>query len=146
MRTVEYLDELAKLTETGSDYAVSKLLGLSRQWISHYRNGRTFSDETAVKVAQLLGIPEGVILADMHAERAASGPVAEAWRHAAEVLRKSAAAVVAVAVLVGGLVLDAPPAGAAQPQNTVYYVKSRRRFRELLDFLLDLADLALSPL
>ncbi len=104
MRTVEYLDELAKLTETGSDYAVSKLLGVSRQMISGYRSGyRTFSDENAVKVAQLLGIPEGVILADMHAERAASGPVAEAWRHAAEVLRKSAAAVVAVAVLVGGL-------------------------------------------
>ena len=117
MRTVDYLDELAKLTDTGSDYAVAKLLGVSRQWVSHYRRGRTFSDETAVKVAQLLGIPPGIILADMHAERASSDDVATAWRQVAETLKKSAAAVLAVVVMVGSW-LGAPSPAEAAPTTS----------------------------
>lgn len=112
MKTIDYLEAVRGLTETGSDYAVAKSLGISRQKISGYMNkGITMGPDVCERVAQLLGIPLAAVLADMEAERAKRTPVKEAWEKAAELLRQSAA--VLLLGLFGVASMGTRPADAA---------------------------------
>jgi hypothetical protein len=81
MKPSEYLDAIKAKTGTESDYALHKMLGLTRGQISHYRHDRQgFSDEIAVQVAELLNVPAGKVLIDMHIMRAQSKPqLLAAW-------------------------------------------------------------------
>ena len=122
MRTAGYLELLRKLTETGSDYAISKLLGETRQKISGYKNkGITFGPEICEKVAEILEIPLEVVLADMEAERAKRAPIRKAWEHTADILRKSAAAMLVGVLLVAGAGNPAPAEASIPADNNKYY-------------------------
>jgi len=90
--TQEYLDAIKARYDLPTDYRLAKFMGMSTQAISHYRHkGTTFSDEVALKVAELLELPEGKVLADMQAERARSERVKAAWREIARKLSQAAA-------------------------------------------------------
>jgi plasmid maintenance system antidote protein VapI len=80
MNTKEYLDRLKKELGVESDYALHKALGITRSAISKLMHGGgTLSDESAIKVAELLGIPPGQVIIDMHIERSKAPEIRAAW-------------------------------------------------------------------
>ncbi|MCW8917468.1 MAG: helix-turn-helix transcriptional regulator [Gammaproteobacteria bacterium] len=124
MNTREYLEKIRPLTETGSDYAISKMLGVTRQMISMFKSGkRCFPDDVSVRVARVLDLPPGVVLADIHAERT-TGEASKVWHQLAVQLRRSAAGILSLALVIGAAGSPAPAeAGSVNTPNTVYYVK-----------------------
>lgn len=75
MNTWDYIERLrSKLADQGesdSDYRISQVLGVTRGALSHYRSkAREADDETAAKIAELLGIPPGRVIADIRIGRA----------------------------------------------------------------------------
>lgn len=97
----EFLDALRSRYGLRSDYQVSKLLGVSASYVSKYRHGRVgFSDELAAKVAELLDLDPGYVLARLYEERAQSDEGRNVWR---ELARRLAPATVALLLLVVGL-------------------------------------------
>lgn len=147
MNTQDYLEKLRPLTDTGSDYAISKLVGVTRQMVSMFKSGkRDFPDEVCVKVARLLELPPGVVLADIHAERT-TGEASKVWHQLAVQLRRSAAGILSLAFLVGAVGTPAPADAAISTSQPIHIMlKRRRRFSEWLADLLDLAEAALLPL
>ena len=71
MKTVDnYLDLLKKKYEIKSDYALAKFLGISKQRITTYRQGRSsFSTEFCIIVAKFLGLEPLEVIAAMQAMR-----------------------------------------------------------------------------
>lgn len=84
MNTVEYLQQAKKALKIESDYALAKSLGITRSNISSLINGKTtMSDETACKVAAIIGKHAGLVMLDMHRERAATPEQASIWNEIA---------------------------------------------------------------
>jgi transcriptional regulator with XRE-family HTH domain len=78
--TVEYLDALRERLDLPSDYAASKVLGVTRAAASKWRQGRTtFDDLTACKVADILGIEPLEVIAACNFERASDERSREVW-------------------------------------------------------------------
>ncbi len=93
MKTISYyLDELQKLTETGTDYAVSKLLNTSTQRISKYRSGASFDDEMCVKVSDLLKIDLKEVIAAANYHREKNEKKKQFWLKTFENVKKPVAA------------------------------------------------------
>jgi predicted transcriptional regulator len=90
--TIKVLDRLnTKLAM--SDYQLHKLLGVSKATVSRWRVGKgSFSDTTALKIAEILDENPGYMLALAAAERATGEPERKAWTTAAKRLQRSAAA------------------------------------------------------
>lgn len=77
MKTViNYLDELKE--QTGSDYKSAKALVISKEGVSKIRKRGQMSDETAIKIAQLLDIDESEVLIAAAVARS-QGEVKKAW-------------------------------------------------------------------
>jgi len=88
--SAKYLDFLQEKTETGSDYAVSKLLGVSANRISNYRCGRSkFDDEMAVRVANALDIEPMEVIAAIKLEYCKEKEDAKMAGFWAETLKKT---------------------------------------------------------
>ena len=138
--TIEYIDAVKAKTGAASDYAVAPILGITRSAVSRYRNGHDFfSDEMALKVASILDIDPGLVVAAVHAERAKNDQEKAVWINIFEKLGGMAAAVIL------GVALQAPTPSQAAPvldssasniPNSVYYVKSRRRKKQPLGMTL----------
>ncbi|MGK5073257.1 hypothetical protein [Janthinobacterium sp. ZB1P44] len=80
MNTCEYLDRVRLRLDLPSDYALQTPLNLSKSQLSRYRTGKDFlSDDVALRVSEILGIPAGTVLLDMHIERSRSPEVRAAW-------------------------------------------------------------------
>ena len=79
MNTQEYLDRVKKELGVESDYALQKPLNLTRSSISKLRHGGTFSDETAVLVAEILRMHPGIVMLDMHREREKNPQIQAIW-------------------------------------------------------------------
>lgn len=77
--TVQFLDALATKEGGCSDYRLSKILGVTPQGVATYRKGKTFSDDTAMKVAQLLDLDAAYVVMCMHQERAKTEAERELW-------------------------------------------------------------------
>lgn len=127
MRTLDFIDAVKRHRQISSDYACAQALGLTRAQLSNYRQGKgALGDETAVKVADMLGMDAGYVMACMHAERASNPEIRVRWEGVAARLQRAGLAAV-VAVLAVFLVGVAPsPADAATPrigEPSVYYVK-----------------------
>lgn len=77
MKTInEYLDQIE--TKTGSDYAIAKKIGVSKQAISIIRKTGHVKEETAIKIADALKIDRSeVVLAAMIAR--SEGEVKKTW-------------------------------------------------------------------
>jgi transcriptional regulator with XRE-family HTH domain len=81
MKTTDYLDSIQVKYSLASDYAISKILGISRQAISNYRSGRGSLDDTvALRAADLLEIEPGIVLLDMYIERTRVDKTRDVWR------------------------------------------------------------------
>ncbi|HJV86930.1 MAG TPA: helix-turn-helix domain-containing protein [Noviherbaspirillum sp.] len=81
MNTAEYLDALRAKLDLPSDYALQKVLGVTKQQVSRYRKGHdVFSDEVALRVAEFLGRHPGLVMLDMHRERAKTPESKALWQ------------------------------------------------------------------
>lgn len=95
MQTTRQLLEVVKQRHgLPTDYQLAKFLGISRQRISNNMRGQTMSDETALLVAEALGLPGEHVMAIVATERAKSEAVKKAWQRAA-----AATAVIVLALL-----------------------------------------------
>lgn len=80
MNTVEYLDAAKRAVSVESDYALAKQLGVRTSTISNYRSGRSqMDDEMATKVAAAIGVHPGLVILDMHRERAKTPAERSVW-------------------------------------------------------------------
>ena len=80
MNTIEYLDAAKRALGVESDYALAKKLQMRASSISNYRAGRShMDDEVAGKVAAVLGTHPGLVILDMHRERAKSPAEKSLW-------------------------------------------------------------------
>lgn len=116
MRTLDLIDALKRHRDISSDYATAQVLGITRSELSKYRHGKAYlGDETAVKVADMLGIDAGYVMACMHAERASNPDVRTRWQGVADRLRAAgmAAVMAFLAVLCVGV---APSPADAHPR------------------------------
>lgn len=78
--TIDFLDALKARHSLHSDYSVAKKLGVTRTSISNYRSKRSFFDnDTAIRVARLLDIDPGFVVACCHLERAKSDDEKAVW-------------------------------------------------------------------
>jgi len=112
--TTELLDQVKAKHGLPSDGKLSALLGLTRAQVSRYRNkGDAFGEDVALKVADLLDLDPGYVLACAAFERAKSEGARSAWRHVADVSKRFGAAA-ALLLLVGVPALTPAPAEAAQ--------------------------------
>jgi transcriptional regulator with XRE-family HTH domain len=108
----DFLDRAKQRAGVESDYALSKLAGLSRANISNYRNGRTQPDERAImQLCALSGDDPEHVAACIQSMRAANDDAAYLWRRIADRLQKGVGAVV-MAPAVAMLLLAAAPSPA----------------------------------
>lgn len=84
MKTPHYLDALKKRLNLTADYQLAVPLGVDRASVSNYRSGkRSFDNEQAFIVAELLTVDARQVIADMElerAQRAHNKPKIELWR------------------------------------------------------------------
>jgi predicted transcriptional regulator len=123
------LDELKARNGGASDYAIAKMLGITRSSVSKYRNKLgSFDDSVAIRVANLLEIDPAIVISSMHAERSRMPEERAIWEGIIERLGGVAAAL----ALGVGLVSAPPQAEAAQApishnsMTNLHYVKSRK--------------------
>lgn len=77
---IDYLREIEQ-AKGWSRFRISKELGMSSQRVYQlFDEGGTYNDETAVKVAGILGIDAGMVVAAAHMEREKSPAVQAVWK------------------------------------------------------------------
>lgn len=88
MKAAEWIDRVKTQQGWDSDYRVAKELGLSRNTISTYRGGRsqTMDNETAAKVAAVMGENPAAIIIDQVAERSKDPEISTALHKVAQSL------------------------------------------------------------
>lgn len=80
MNTIEYMAALKKRLGIDSDYALAKALGVTKQTVSRYAKGiGQFDDEVARRVASILEMHPGLVMLDMHRERAKTPEDRSIW-------------------------------------------------------------------
>jgi len=95
MTTNEYLDAVKALHGLTSDYALSKLLGVTQSSIQQYRSGRSaLGIETAMKVGEILSVDGHFVdghkvYADGQIERAKNSAQSAFWKDIAEKFSES---------------------------------------------------------
>jgi len=73
---LSYLDDLKE--KNGSDYKTAQMLKITKESVSQIRKRGTVSDETAIKMADLLGINQSEVLIAAAIARS-EGDVRSAW-------------------------------------------------------------------
>ena len=124
--TIEFLDAVKAARGLTSDNQLAVFLGCSRQMIGLYRKGKDFlGDEMACKIASILGIDSGFVLACVAAQRSKIPEAKKAFEWMAQHLGGLAAALALVMIL-PTVAMDnhenAAFSGLDNP-DTVYYVK-----------------------
>lgn len=129
MQTIDFLDAIKRRHEIQSDYALAKLLKVRQTRISHYRRGVScFDADMALKVAEMLEMPSGYVLAcieEERAERTKRPQVQAAWHQVA----KSLAPLFAAAVMgfsVAGTPTSAKASSEVAGKYTLYEARRRR--------------------
>lgn len=85
MKTTEYLDSVKHKLDLPSDYALSKVLGITRESVSALRNGKNcMGIETCMKVAEILAIDEHIVYSDAQLERAKTPELMQFWQAVSE--------------------------------------------------------------
>lgn len=95
MKTVEYLKLYKEKFGLKSNYAVAKKLEVTEAAVANWYHGKGFlSDDMAIQFADELELHAGVVLADIHAERAGKEKkpeVKKKWEQIARELKSAAA-------------------------------------------------------
>ena len=116
--TVEFIDEVKARKGFTSDYQLSKFLECTRAAISSYRTGRScLDDEMACKIASILGIDSGFVLACVASERSKRPEVKSAWQHVADLLMSKHGAGIAAAL---ALVMILPTVALDNRENAAF--------------------------
>lgn len=80
MNTIDYLDAVKETLGITSNYALANKLGISKPAVSrYYTKGGTLDDDVARKVASVLGKHPGLVMLDMHRQRAQSPEIQALW-------------------------------------------------------------------
>lgn len=125
--TIAFLDAVKARLNMPSDYALAKKLGCTHQTVSKYRVGKDFlGDTTAIRVAELLEMDPGIVIAAAHAERAKKPEERRVWEAIIQKLGGAAAL-----VLIGIGAISAPaPAQASEAAQCVLCKTGRRASRK----------------
>jgi len=90
MKTTEFLDHVKGRLNLPSDYAVAKVLGITRESVSQLRTGKTsMGIETAMKVGEILQIDGHAVYAQGQIERAKKPEIVDFWRTISEKFSES---------------------------------------------------------
>lgn len=84
---IDYMDDLKE--KTGSDYRSAKILNIQKTTISNIRKRQLMSDETAIKLAEALGVDQAEVLIAAAIARS-SGDVLKVWEKISEAVRVAA--------------------------------------------------------
>ena len=105
--TADFIHQI-KTRDNLSDYRVAKMLGISRSAMSLHKKGKskTLSDETAGKIAEILGMDPAYVLMCLNAERAKDPEVKALYKRMGQLVlaaakkgRRAAAAVLAAILI-----------------------------------------------
>lgn len=112
-----------------SDYALAKLLGITRSTMSLHKTGnvKSFGEDTGFRIAELLDLDAGYVLSCLAAERSKDAKVKKVWERLAALTR---VAVLLPAVLAVTILAGSPDVTAHA--TSVYYVKLLRWLARLL--------------
>lgn len=98
--TIGFLSAIKARYNLPSDGRLAVMLGLTRSSISRFMLGKdSLGDETSVKVADLLDIDPGYVIACIHAERAKEVKTRMVWERIAEKMAAVAAVLAVVLIL-----------------------------------------------
>jgi len=88
--TIALADRLKEINNW-SDYRLARQLEITPQTINGWRNkGKIMTDGSALKAAELLGLDEAFVLANIHAERAVNTPSFDALTQLTKLAKKGA--------------------------------------------------------
>lgn len=115
--TNEFLDAVKAAHNIQSDYKLGVVLGLSDSAVNNYRKGRSrLDDGVAMKVAEMLQLDPGYVVACIHAERAPDERLKRMWEtlaaRAVKKKRGGSTAAAVLALLMGVGVTGGPDGGA----------------------------------
>lgn len=80
MKSVDYLDAVKKKLDLPSDYALAKVLGVTRESVSALRTGKcAMGLESCMKVAEILNIDEHIVYSDAQLEKAKTPEIKQFW-------------------------------------------------------------------
>lgn len=110
MTTLELLTALKAANGGASDYRIAQILGVSKQNVSAWKNGKaTMSDPVAIHAAELLGLDPVTVLLDLHIEREREDATSRVWEAMRDRLQTAAMPAVVGLVGYGGGVLFGVP-------------------------------------
>jgi DNA-binding XRE family transcriptional regulator len=90
MKTTYFLDEVRRKLDLPSDYAIAKVLGVTRESVSQLRNGKTsMGIETSMKVGEILQIDGHAVYAHGQIERAKKPEIVDFWKSISEKFSES---------------------------------------------------------
>lgn len=124
MTTNEILDRLKAEYNLTSDYQLAKKLDISRARVSNYRNMNTnMDDDLVLKVEDLLEMPEGTLLLEMHAERSKCPEAAKILHKISKQLLAAAASVIVVITMTFGINIETASANISGQKltNNIHY-------------------------
>lgn len=137
MKTIDYLELIKKTYRQNdkplSDNKLSQLLNIGRSAIHGYRNhNKTFSDNVAIKVSELLQIDPRIVLTDMNIERSERANHDESvtiWKSIKNHLEHATTAGIIAVILSCGFLVT--------PENSeAYNVEDTHRLNIMLNNLL----------
>lgn len=80
MKTLEYLEKVKAKKGITSTYGLAKALGVSRSAVTQWERGICgFNDDTAKKVAEILGMHPGLVMIDNQREHAKNEETKRYW-------------------------------------------------------------------
>jgi DNA-binding transcriptional regulator YiaG len=87
--TEQLLDAAKKAQGIPSNYRLARVLGVSDNTMAKWSQGRNAPGEPhAMRLAEMAGMDAGVVVAELHAERAADPETRDLWRGIAARLRQ----------------------------------------------------------
>lgn len=119
---IEYLNDLK--AKTGSDYKTAKLLKTNQTTLSTIRSRNQCGDETAIKIADLLGIDRKEVLIAAAIARS-EGEVKKSWEKISKMSGIAATVLIAcIATNNAGVLTESLTNNLAA--NNIHYAKSLR--------------------
>lgn len=145
--TNEFLNDIKTAHGLTSDYQLSKLLEIRANRISGYRHGVSlFDEQTCIRVADVLSIDAGYVMACVAAERTNNEAAKKTWQRIAAMMQTKEAAGLAAALAVFMFLpitdfsdhgfnlafvgMTAAPALSSVLADSVYYVKCKAKTKE----------------
>lgn len=127
--TIQFIAAIKATHGVTSDYAVSKLLRVSRQTVSQYQLGKRFFDvRTCFRAAELLNDQPAAVIAAVELERAeamgAEPEEAEEWKGWVKKLGGAAASILLAAGL-GGIPNGDTNLARSQSASNLYIVSNK---------------------